>query len=273
MIQLTPENMSLSRWLSPRSTGASKWDFGHVLVIGGDKGFGGAVRLAGEAALRAGAGMVSVITRVAHRAGLLAGCPELMVHTVTPEHSHELCARATALVIGPGMGHGSWGAEWWTSLEHSQLPQVVDADALNALSKSPTKKNNWILTPHVREAARLLNCPVEEIVDNREKAIRALVNKYGGVVVLKGRNTLIQSTESDLHYCPLGNPGMATAGMGDVLSGLLGGLLAQKIPLLDVAKIGVYLHAMAGDTASKAGMRGMVASDLLPFVHQFVNLA
>lgn len=271
MIKLTEGTVALARYLPARAQDASKWDFGHVLVVGGDKGFGGAVRLAGEAALRTGAGMVSVITRAVHRGGLLAGCPELMVHTLSPEKSEFVLSRATALIIGPGMGRTVWGKSWWTALKQEALPKIVDADALNALAESPFKYNAWILTPHCREAARLLNCSVDDIENNREEAVTQLVKKYGGVVILKGHNTLIQGESTDIFYCALGNPGMATAGMGDILSGILGGLLAQKIPLMETAKIGVYLHALAGDDATEGGMRGMVASDLLPFIRSLVN--
>jgi NAD(P)H-hydrate epimerase len=271
MIKLTEGALSLSHWLSARVEDASKWDFGHVLVVGGDKGFGGAVRLTGEAALRTGSGMVSVITHAAHRSGLLAGCPELMVHALSPENSEWVLSRATVLVIGPGMGHTAWGKGWWAALKQNELPRVIDADALNALAESPFKHHSWILTPHCREAARLLDCSVEDVENNREKAIVQLVKKYGGVVILKGHHTLIQGEGSDIFYCALGNPGMATAGMGDILSGILGGLLAQKMPLIEAAKLGVYLHASAGDSAAEAGMRGMIASDLLPFIRSNVN--
>jgi NAD(P)H-hydrate epimerase len=271
MIKLTEATLSLSRYLPRRAEDASKWDCGHVVVVGGDKGFGGAVRLAGEAALRTGAGMVSVITRAAHRGGLLAGCPELMVHALAPEKSEAVLSRATALIVGPGMGSAAWGKSWWAALNKKTLPQVIDADALNALAESPFKKNAWILTPHCREAARLLRCGVEEIENNRETAIRQLVKKYGGVVILKGHHTLVQAEGTDIFYCSLGNPGMATAGMGDILSGILGGLLAQKIPPIEAAKIGVYLHALAGDNAAETGMRGLMARDLLAFIRMVVN--
>jgi NAD(P)H-hydrate epimerase len=272
MIKLTENILSLSHWLPTRAEDANKWDFGHVFLVGGDKGFGGAVRLAGEAALRTGAGMVSVITRVAHRSGLLAGCPELMVHALSSKNSEFVLSRATVLIIGPGMGRAVWGKNWWAALKKTALLRVIDADALNALAESPFKDASWILTPHYREAARLLDCSIEDIENNREKAITQLVKKYGGVVILKGHHTLIQGEGSDIFYCSLGNSGMATAGMGDILSGILGGLLAQKIPLIEAAKLGVYLHAAAGDSAAEAGMRGMVASDLLPFIRFAVNV-
>lgn len=272
MIRLTEGMVSLPRHLPARAQDATKWDFGHVLVIGGDKGFGGAVRLAGEAALRTGAGMVSVITRAAHRGGLLAACPELMVHSISPEKREPLLSRATTLIIGPGMGRAAWGNSWWAVLKKNNLPQVVDADALNVLSEAPFKHPSWILTPHCREAARLLNCSVDDVNNNREKAVTQLVEKYGGVVILKGYNTLIQGEGTEIFYCTLGNPGMATAGMGDILSGILGGLLAQKIPPIEAAKLGVYLHASAADSAAEAGMRGMLASDLLPFIRTTVNI-
>ena len=168
MIKLTEGIVSLPRWLPARAVDASRWDFGRVLVVGGDKGFGGAVRLSSEAALRTGAGMVSVITRAVHRGGLLAGCPELMVHASSPEKSEALLSRATILIVGPGMGLAAWGKRWWSALKKNTLPQVVDADALNALAEEPFKQDSWILTPHCREAARLLDCTVDDIENNRE---------------------------------------------------------------------------------------------------------
>ena len=280
MIELNASTLkkALSESLPKRLEKASKWDFGHILLVGGDKGFGGAVRMAGESALRTGAGMVSIITRAAHRGGILAGCPELMVHAVLSKRQEDwegLLARANTLMVGPGLGRKAWGKAWWSALKETNLPMVVDADALNALSEAPFKRAAhlpaWILTPHVREAARLLKWTFDDVESNREKAVKELAALYGGVVILKGYHTLVHMDGGDIFYCALGNPGMATAGMGDILSGVLGGLLAQALPPMEAAKIGVTLHAQAGDLAAKAGIRGLCAMDLVPFIRKGIN--
>lgn len=256
-----------------RNANAHKGDFGHVLIIGGDDGMGGATRLAAEAALRVGAGKVSVATRAAHVAGVIAGRPEIMCHGVekisllTP-----LLARATVLVIGCGLGKSKWSLQLLRVALESALPKIVDADALNLLSESPQKQANWILTPHPGEAARLLHCTVETVQANRRESAQKIMDQYGGVVVLKGEKTIVNAENEEPMICTAGNPGMATAGMGDVLSGVMGGLLAQHFALHAAAKTGVLLHAMAGDTAAeKSGERGMIASDLMQYLREFVN--
>lgn len=278
IVVLEPKNLNLTQWLSPRPRNSNKWDFGHALVVGGDLGMGGAARLAGEAALRIGAGMVTVMTRPQHVAALLAGCPELMVHGVAQPQAWEtallaVMARATVLMVGSGLGRGPWGQAAFKALllQANQQTRVVDADGLNLLSSLPSHCERWILTPHVREASRLLNQSVADIQKDPVTAIQALQKKYGGVIVLKSDKTLIADDKNQLYRCEIGNPGMATAGMGDVLSGIIGGLLAQQIPLLEAATLGVYLHALAGDQAAMAGERGMKAGDLMPNIREVAN--
>ena len=152
----------------------------------------------------------------------------------------------------------------------TRLPQVVDADALNLLAQEPARRDDWILTPHPGEAARLLGVSTEQIQADRLHAVHALQQRYGGVCVLKGAGTLVCTSES-IALCEAGNPGMASGGMGDVLTGIIAGFLAQGLSLMDAAKAGVYIHATAGDRAAQEGERGLLASDLLPHLRKLVN--
>lgn len=268
------ELKQFSHFLQPRARDANKGQFGHVLVVGGDYGFSGASRMAGEAALRVGAGLVSIATRPEHALVLNIARPELMCHGISSSQDLEpLIARANVIVVGPGMGRSPWAQKLlYTVLKSEKNVVVVDADGLNLLAEKPVKKSNWILTPHPGEAARLLKKTAQEIQQDRIKAITELQQKYGGVAVLKGAGTLVLGPDSGLFICKAGNPGMASGGTGDILSGVIGGLLAQGLSLIDAAKLGVLVHAMAGDLAAKEkGERGMIAMDLIPFLRQLVN--
>lgn len=256
----------------PRHRSAHKGDFGHVLIVGGDYGMSGAVRLAGEAALRTGAGLVSIATRRSHSALLNVSCSELMCHGV--EHAdelHPLLERVDIVVIGPGLGQRRWGQAMLQAVLGSGLSMVVDADALNLLAKAPHMRSNWILTPHPGEAARLLRRTSTEIQADRFMAVRELQRNFCGVCVLKGAGTLVLGQEGCTHVCSAGNPGMASGGMGDVLSGVVGALLAQSFTLPDAAQQGVLIHALAADRAAVAGERGLLASDLMPHLRKLVN--
>jgi NAD(P)H-hydrate epimerase len=262
----------LARLLGPRRGDAHKGDFGHVLVGGGDAGMSGAAHLAAQAAARCGAGLVSVATRAAHATTLNAGCPELMVHAV--EQAGELAPllrRATVVVVGPGLGRSAWSQQLFARLLEADLPLVVDADALNLLAYEPLRRDDWILTPHPGEAARLLAVPGEEIQSDRFAALQRLMAQYGGSVVLKGAGSLVGDSACGVRLCARGNPGMASGGMGDVLSGVLGALLAQRLPRFEAATTGVWLHAVAADHAAQQGQRGMLASDLIPWLRRLVN--
>ena len=266
---------SFSNYLKPRSRESHKGDFGKILIIGGDLAYSGAVRLAGEAALRVGAGCVKIATRPEHAFILNASCPELMCHGVSsPAELKELLAYATCVVIGPGLGREPWGQELLHFvLEKCDKPLLLDADALNNLAemKWMTKKENWIFTPHPGEAARLLKITSEEIQKDRLSALKKLHELLGGIVVLKGAGTLVLSNHIQAEICHAGNPGMATAGMGDVLCGVISGIAAQNIPLFDAVRLGVLVHAMAGDLAAMQGERGMIASDLVSCLRAVVN--
>ncbi len=263
---------SFKAYLSPRDRSAHKGDFGHVLMIGGDYGMGGACRLAGEAALRAGAGLVSVATRSEHAFALLSGCPELMGHPVAePADLDPLLERATVIAIGPGLGRKEWGKQLLTRVLNTTLPLIMDADALHLLPAYHLQRENWILTPHVGEAAMLLDQTRFQVQLDRVKAIHLLRERYQGVIVLKGEGTLVLGSEKEPMICHAGNPGMASAGMGDVLTGVIAALVAEKIPHRDAASLGVLVHALAGDAAAKKGERGMIARDLLDGIHSCLN--
>ncbi|MGH8530899.1 MAG: NAD(P)H-hydrate dehydratase [Nevskiales bacterium] len=261
-------------WLRARKRTAHKSAHGHVLCVGGDYGMGGAIRLAAEAALRCGSGLVSVATRPRHAVAMVQARPELMARGVGAPGGilASLLARAKVLVLGPGLGQGEWGRALFMQALDFTGRVVLDADGLNLLAHNPLRRDDWVLTPHPGEAARLLGISVAEVQSDRPAAVNALLARYGGVVILKGAGTLGQASGGALYVNTGGNPGMAAGGMGDVLSGVIGALLAQGLRPEDAARLGVYLHARAGDLAANAGgERGLIPSDLLPFLRQLVN--
>ncbi len=285
---LTPHPLnydSLKLLLTPRERDSHKGDFGHVLVVGGDHGMGGAVLMAGSASARSGAGLTSVATRPEHVPALIAQRPELMVRGV--ESDAELAAlleRATVVVLGPGLGQSTWSRACLqlalNTAAARDLPVILDADALNWLGKEPELfppglHGKCLLTPHAGEAARLLGISREEVTRDREAAVSALQKKFGGAAVLKGAGTLIcyaQGERTQIAACGHGNPGMASGGMGDVLSGLLGALLGQGFSLADSVRLGVCIHSKAADLAAERdGQRGLLATDLLPHIRRLLN--
>jgi len=262
----------LSQWLKPRRATSHKGDHGRLLVIGGDHGTAGAIRMTSEAALRSGAGLVRVLTHKQNIAPLLTARPELMVQELTPEALDDGLEWADVIVIGPGLGQGDWGKKALKKVENSQKPMLWDADALNLLAISPEKRQNRIITPHPGEAARLLNIKTAEIESDRLHAAQRLVKRYGGVVVLKGAGTIIASQQGELAFADVGNAGMASGGMGDVLAGIIGALSGQKLSLYDAACAGCVVHGATADAiAARYGTRGMLATDLLSELYLFVN--
>ncbi len=256
---------------APRRRSAHKGYFGHVLVIGGDAGFSGAVRLAAEAAARVGAGLVSVATRAAHAAFINLTRPEIMSHGIeTAKDLDALRRRASVVAVGPGLGRSPWAVELFEAACQCDLPMVVDADALNLLANMPASRQNWVLTPHPGEAARLLQTSVAEIQRDRFAAVKALQERYGGVCVLKGAGSLICDGAA-MTVNMTGNPGMASGGMGDVLSGVVAGLIAQGLHPADAARAAVVLHGAAADRAATDGERGMLAGDLMHHLRALVN--
>lgn len=266
----------LLKALPARPADAHKGQFGHILVIGGDKGMGGAAVMAAEMAARSGVGLVSVATQPEHLLPVLARIPEAMAMGVASGQELEPhLVRPNVLAIGPGLGRSPWSEQMLQQAAKSNLPMVVDADALNLLAAGrvlpAARRDNWILTPHPGEAGRLLGKTTAEIQADRFSAARALQARYGGVVVLKGAGTLIADGEWTW-LAAVGNAGMAVGGMGDILSGIIGGLLAQGIAPSVAAQLGVCVHGTAGDmVASEKGQRGMLPTDLIPYVRELLN--
>jgi NAD(P)H-hydrate epimerase len=257
--------------LGPRHPSAHKGDCGHVLVIGGNHGMLGAARLAAEAALRTGAGLVSLATRPEHAIAIAAIRPEIMAHGIV--HAHELkplLKNATVIALGPGLGQDTWAQGLLGAVLESRLPLVVDADALNLLAQEPQQRDHWVLTPHPGEAGRLLRRPASEIQADRLQAVKALQAALGGVVVLKGVGSMVFDGQ-DTGICTGGNPGMASGGMGDLLTGLIAALVGQGMNLTQAAQLGVCLHAEAADRAAEQGQRGLLASDLFPVIRGLVG--
>lgn len=258
-------------WLPRRARNAHKGHFGHVLIVGGDHGMGGAVALAAEAALRCGAGLVSVATREAHLAAVLGRTPEVMVRPVaTRDALLPMLQRASVVVVGPGLGQEPWAEQLFDAVLECKRPLVVDADALNLLAGRGLSRADWVLTPHPGEAARLLDCSTAAIGGDRFAAAAALQARHGGTVVLKGAGSLVAGA-ADLGLSPYGHPGMATGGMGDVLSGVIAALLAQGLEPMRAAAMGVCLHGAAGDAAAASGAVGLVASDLAPHLRRLLD--
>jgi NAD(P)H-hydrate epimerase len=256
-----------------RRRSAHKGNFGHLLVIAGDRGYSGAARLAAEAAARSGAGLVTLATHPEHAHCLNLGRPELMVRGVSEAQEIEpLLQRVDALALGPGLGRNRWGETLYRAALNAKLPVVVDADGLYWLAQQPQQCGNWILTPHPGEASRLLECDTTRIENDRFKAAEEIQQRFGGVVILKGAGTLIcDGSAQPTSLCSDGNPGMATGGCGDVLSGILGAFMAQGYVNREAAELGVCLHAAAGDRAALKGEIGLLAGDLLPEIRTLLN--
>lgn len=261
----------LRRALPPRPAHAHKGLFGHTLVVGGNFGMAGAARLAAEAALRCGSGLTSVAAHPENAAAISAGRPELMTRAAPDaEALAPLLERATVLVVGCGLGRDAWAQALFARALDARRAAVIDADGLNLLAADPDRRDDWILTPHSGEAARLLGCAAAEIEADRFAAAREVAARYGGACVLKGRGTIIAAQDS-LAVCGAGNPGMATGGMGDTLAGVIGALRAQGLPPARAAEIGAVAHAVAGDMAARRGARGTAAADLMPYLRLCLN--
>ena len=259
--------------LPRRERDSHKGTYGHVLIVGGDYGMGGAVRMAAEAAARVGAGLVTVATRPEHVPVVSGSRPELMCHQVAEAKDLEsLISRAIVVVVGPGLGRSEWAKSLFNKLLETKLPKVLDADSLALLAEHPMQRDDWILTPHPGEASRLLEVSCQDVQRDRFEAVAVLQKRYHGVIALKGVGTLIKGDSEIIRVCPAGNPGMASGGMGDILSGVIGGLLAQRLSLSKATELGVFLHSLAADyAAEEGGERGLLASDLLPHLRLLVN--
>ncbi len=262
--------------LPPRDANAYKHALGHLLVIGGDRNMGGAPLMAGEAALRTGAGMVTIVTRAEHRPAILSRRPELMVVDADDAAARRsVLDRASALVLGPGLGQAPWGEALLREGLAAGLPTLLDADGLTLLARVGLRiEVPLVMTPHAGEAGRLLGRTSGDVQSDRPGAVRDLARLAGGAAVLKGAGSLIAAATGSggdtgaglelLGVCGHGNPGMASAGMGDVLSGVIGGFLAQGMGVADAAVAGTCLHGFAADRAALVrGQRSLLATDLL----------
>ncbi|MEM1404223.1 MAG: NAD(P)H-hydrate dehydratase [Pseudomonadota bacterium] len=251
--------------LPPRPVDAHKGSYGRLLIVGGDHGMGGAALMAAESALRCGLGLCRVVTRPEHMAPLLTRCPEAMA-TGADHYNHALPALpwADAIVVGPGLGDGPWGEQMLHACLAAGKPLLIDADALNLLAVEPRAlPPGSVITPHPGEAARLLDRRSLEIQEDRFVAVKALQDKFQTAVVLKGNGTLVVDS-SGIGVCLAGNPGMASGGMGDVLSGVIGSFLAQGLDAGNAARLGVTLHAAAADNAAAVrGMASLLARDVI----------
>jgi hydroxyethylthiazole kinase-like uncharacterized protein yjeF len=272
--------------MPPRARMGHKGDYGHVLVIGGNTGMAGAARLAAEAALRCGAGLVSVATRAENVAAIIAGRPELMCRGVeTDADLDAMLERASVIALGPGLGQDDWARQVYkralAANKSTGIPMVVDADALNLLAQAPDKRDTWILTPHPGEASRLLGITTAEVQADRLASLRKLIDLYGGCALLKGHGTLVAGAGPDAlpWLIRAGNPGMATAGMGDVLTGITAAIYAQcsrevvagRVAGDAIAAAAAWLHATAGDRAASKGERGLAAADLFAELRACLN--
>jgi len=264
----------IQRALPRRPRAAHKGNFGRVLIVGSGSGMPGAVRLSGEACLRVGAGLVTVAVAPENVPAISAGRPELICLQLTEKNVlAEAIEKAEVIAIGPGLGRTQWAREALHVVLGSDKPLVIDADALNLIAETRIRpRDNWILTPHPGEAGRLLDISTEAIQADRLAALDRLMQHYGGTVVLKGAGTLVGTKGKTPALCERGNPGMASAGTGDVLTGAIAGILAQCRDNWLAARVGVLVHAMAGDAAARTGERGLLASDVARELHHCVNL-
>ncbi|KAG0771340.1 hypothetical protein G6F22_016562 [Rhizopus arrhizus] len=230
--------------------------------------------MAAAAALRAGAGLLSLGTRRDHVGPLLARLPEAMTHALEDGDAlPALLDRATVVAIGPGLGQDEWARALFARVLACGKPLVVDADALNLLAQDPRALPGAILTPHPGEAARLLGCSSADIQANRYASAQALAERFHAVVVLKGAGSIVAAPAQTPRLIAAGTPGMAVGGMGALLTGIIASLRAQGLAAFDAAAAGALLHALAGDSAAADGARGLLPTDLLAPLRRLANPA
>ncbi len=264
--------LRLNNELTPRLNSAHKGCYGHSLLVAGNQGMAGAACLAGEAAARVGSGLTSVATRSEHIVAMAAARPEVMWQGV--ENAADLAPllnKASVVAIGPGLGQDEWARQMLNSVLKSRLPVVVDADGLNLVAEMEIKHSNWVMTPHPGEAARLLGCSTMDIHQNRFQAVTELAQSFNAIVVLKGAGSLVATPEGLVSLCSDGNPGMASGGMGDVLTGIIVGLIAQQLSLYQATCSGVALHAYAADSLATEGARGYLAGGVVAALRYALN--
>ena len=266
--------------LPPRAAGTHKGDVGHVFVIAGSVGLTGASALCGLGALRAGAGLVTLGIPQSLNDLMEIKLTEVMTKPFPETKNRALSVRALPDLVrviermdAVAVSHGLSQEAETKQLVRQLLPRitkpcVVDADGLNALADEPQVLRRLtlpvILTPHPGEMGRLIRQSAEQVQSDRDRTAKEFAALYRTVVVLKGHRTVVANVDGEVYVNETGNPGMASGGMGDVLTGLIAGLLGQKLALFDAARLGVYLHGLAGDlAAADRGQVGLIASDLL----------
>lgn len=275
------EYFELAAALPVRHRNAHKVAHGHLVIVGGGKGMAGAVTMTAEASLYAGAGMVTVLTAETSVPVVMSRRPEIMARSAPDDQTAELLQRASAIVLGPGLGQTEWGSEMFQLALQANKPMLIDADGLNLLAESDVAaRDNWVLTPHPGEARRLLGAD-GSVQSQRVDTVQSIRQRYGGQVLLKGAGTLIMAdpaasetgnSQGQLWVNPYGNPGMSVAGMGDILSGVIGGLMVQGLPLSLATCLGCVVHSLAADQRVKAqGERGLLATELLPDIRRLLN--
>ncbi|MEQ8200468.1 MAG: NAD(P)H-hydrate dehydratase [Syntrophomonadaceae bacterium] len=273
----------VKRWLTPRAADTHKGTYGHVLVVGGSAGMTGAVTMTACAALRSGAGLVTAalpktlvpILDVTVMEVMSRALPETSQCSISIEALpaiENLLGTCSVCAVGPGMSrYREANAIVRYILENSGVPVLIDADGINALESDPEvlrdRQVPVVITPHPRELARLTGLSVEEIQHNRIEIASRYAAKWGITIVLKGHHTVVACPAGEIYINGSGNPGMATAGSGDVLSGIIAGLIAQGLKTQRAAAAGVYIHGRAGDqAAAELGQRGMIAGDLIDYL-------
>ncbi len=266
----------VAAFLKPRPRDSHKGLFGTVTVIGGASGMVGAALLAGRAALKMGAGCVHVGLLVDNAPSVDMVQPELMLHTAGD------ALRSTnpdVLVIGCGLGHSPAAQKLLYDALLLEVPLIVDADALNLIAQRPdlrgmlhTRKAASVFTPHPGEAARLLGCDTADIQSDRPRAALSLAQRLGGSVVLKGADSICATRDARMYLNQTGNPGMSTAGMGDVLTGMIASFIAQGLSADEALLLGVHLHGAAGDElARQQATLGMSATEVTEWARWLLN--
>ena len=265
-LQVLPRGESEAQ-LPQRLPASHKGNSGHVLIVAGNSGMGGAALLAGEACLRSGAGLVSMLTHQDHASNVLTRRPELMVHgSPSGNIDPDLLERVDAVAIGPGLGQDAWARNLLGKvLQRGPELLVIDADGLNGLKKWPMSvSSKSVLTPHPGEAATLLGCTTQEVESNRLQAANDISKQFGATVILKGAGSLVSYQGKPIGINDVAEPALSTAGSGDVLTGIVAAMLAQVQDPVQAATLGTYLHSQAGLLARRAKQgRAVIATDLI----------
>ena len=266
----------VASFLKPRPKDSHKGLFGTVTVIGGGTGMVGAALLAGRAALKMGAGCVHVGMLADNAPVVDVTQPELMLHTAADALKS---TKPNVLVVGCGLGKSLPAQKLLYDALLPDVALVLDANALNIIAMRPdlrgmlhARKAPTVFTPHPGEAAHLLACSTEEVQKDRAAAVRELAKRLGGSVVLKGAGSLCATSDGKLHLNQTGNPGMSSAGMGDVLSGIIAALIAQGLSADEALLLGVHLHGAAGDElAHQQATLGMSATEVIVWARWLLN--